>query len=405
MTPVVWILLILAALAGHFAFALFLFNRLHAQPWPYRFRQSLERMLFLVVFAVPILFVVIWTQWWPTDETLREGFEPLGWIYLGFCVLAALLVGPLWLWPKLRYRVPDELLTNDTRVVDLAAIARPTVRGSFANICASLPGNEVFRLHVQTKTFRLPRWPRDLSGLRIAHLTDLHLTGKVGPEFYAEVVRLTNELNPDVVALTGDIAEKPECLKWIQPLFGKLKAPGGKFFVLGNHDFLLDEPRGMFDFFRPGVGMKSTYDSVADAAGLREELRQAGFVDVAGRCERFEIANVPLLIAGNELPWCGPEPEMPPRDELFRLLLAHTPDLFPWAQQQQFDLMLAGHNHGGQICLPLIGPLVSPSRYGARYAGGLFREGPTLLHVGRGIGGEHLLRWNCPPELTLLVLE
>ena len=89
----------------------------------------------------------------------------------------------------------------------------------------------------------------------------------------------------------------------------------------------------------------------------------------------------------------------------FRLLLAHTPDLFPWAQQLDFDLMLAGHNHGGQIRLPWIGPLISPSRYGTRYASGLFQEGPTVMHVSRGVGGEHLLRWNCPPELALLVLE
>lgn len=362
-------------------------------------------MLFLATLAVPVVVVLHWFEWSPTDKILREANASIGWIYLGVCILSAILTLPLWLWPKVRYRLPVELVQNDTRVVDLQSVARPTVRGSFPRFCASLPGNEVFRLHVQTKTFRLPRWPKDLSGLRIAHLTDLHLTGKIGKEFYAEVVRLTNAFEPDIIALTGDIAEKPECLKWIQPLFCELNASAGKFFILGNHDFLLDEPRGVLDFFRRSVGMKSNYDSEDDSKGLRNALRQAGFVDLGGRSERIEIGGVRLLLAGNELPWHGPAPELPPVDEAFRLLLAHTPDLFPWAQQQQFDLMLAGHNHGGQICLPLIGALVSPSQYGVRYAAGMFRQGPTFLHVGRGIGGEHLLRWNCPPELTLLVLE
>jgi predicted MPP superfamily phosphohydrolase len=66
--------------------------------------------------------------------------------------------------------------------------------------------------------------------------------------------------------------------------------------------------------------------------------------------------------------------------------------------------MLAGHNHGGQIRLPYLGALISPSHYGWRYAGGLYHEPPTLLHVSRGVAGDHCLRLNCPPELALLTL-
>lgn len=66
--------------------------------------------------------------------------------------------------------------------------------------------------------------------------------------------------------------------------------------------------------------------------------------------------------------------------------------------------MLAGHNHGGQICLPLIGPVYSPSRYGVKYAGGTFREGHAVMHVSRGVSAKRPLRWNCPPEITRLVL-
>jgi predicted MPP superfamily phosphohydrolase len=278
--------------------------------------------------------------------------------------------------------VPTALIENDTQVVDLTVLARPTVAGAFPRFCAALPGNEVFRLNVQIKKLKHPRLPAGLKGLKIAHLTDMHLTGKIGIEYFQEAVRLTNELKPDIVALTGDIAEKTKCLPWIKPLFENLHAPHGRFYVLGNHDFLLP-----------------------DVDALRRELRNSGFVDLHGTSTQVCFQNTHFLLAGNELPWNGPAPQLPAPDETFRILLAHTPDLFAWAQQQRFDLMLAGHNHGGQICFPLIGPIVSPSNHGTRYAAGLFHQGPTLMHVGRGLSGEHLLRWNCPPELTLLVLE
>jgi uncharacterized protein len=66
--------------------------------------------------------------------------------------------------------------------------------------------------------------------------------------------------------------------------------------------------------------------------------------------------------------------------------------------------MLAGHNHGGQIRLPYLGALITPSQYGCRYAGGVYYEEPVLLHVSRGVGGIHPIRLNCPPEIALLTL-
>jgi predicted MPP superfamily phosphohydrolase len=89
----------------------------------------------------------------------------------------------------------------------------------------------------------------------------------------------------------------------------------------------------------------------------------------------------------------------------FRLCLSHTPDHLPWARRHGIDLMLAGHVHGGQIRLPVIGSVFVPSRYGRRYDCGTFHEPPTLLHVSRGLGGEEPLRFNCRPEVTKLILR
>jgi len=87
------------------------------------------------------------------------------------------------------------------------------------------------------------------------------------------------------------------------------------------------------------------------------------------------------------------------------LLLSHAPDQLTWARRFDFDLMLAGHTHGGQIRLPLLGPIVSPSRLGTQYASGTFEREPTVLHVSRGTSSFMPLRWNCPPELAVLELR
>jgi predicted MPP superfamily phosphohydrolase len=90
---------------------------------------------------------------------------------------------------------------------------------------------------------------------------------------------------------------------------------------------------------------------------------------------------------------------------MFRLCLSHTPDHITWARRHEVDLMLSGHVHGGQVRLPLIGPVVVPSLYGRRFDSGTFHLPPTVLHVSRGLSSEQPLRYNCRPEVTKLVLR
>ena len=117
------------------------------------------------------------------------------------------------------------------------------------------------------------------------------------------------------------------------------------------------------------------------------------------------------MLAGNERPWFGELPEVPRRtcDEdgtpILRILLSHSPDQIPWARQQKFDLMFAGHTHGGQIRFPILGPIVAPSHFGVKYASGVFHESPTLLHVSRGVSGLDPIRINCLPEVTKITLR
>jgi predicted MPP superfamily phosphohydrolase len=232
----------------------------------------------------------------------------------------------------------------------------------------------------------------------------------------------TNKLEPDLVLITGDILEKEKCLPWLAPTLGRLQARCGKYFILGNHEKRLP-----------------------DAAPLRRALADCGLVDLGSRCELASIRGVSVLLAGNELPWFGTAPDCKgsgfgvqgsgaciarnsvlsteysvpiaergldaanPKSEIrnpqFRILLSHSPDQLPWARRRKFDLVLAGHNHGGQIRLPFFGALIVPSHFGWRYAGGVYSEPPTLLHVSRGLAGIHPIRLNCPPDIALLILR
>jgi predicted MPP superfamily phosphohydrolase len=396
MMPLLDAALALAAFIGHFALAVWLFNRLHALPLPVRLIKVTDKLIVLAAAAVCCVF--LW-RWAATGHALvpwQSAGEPPAdrWLWLGYALLCwavAIAVLPVWLIPKLRERVPAALLKSEARTIDVAErLGRQPIHGLKTNILARIPGNQFLRIAVERKTVRLERLPRALDGLTIAHLSDLHMTGHLGPEFFELVVTETSALEPDLIVITGDILERERCLPWGPPILSRLRARYGVYFIFGNHEMRLSDP-----------------------AGLRQSLITAGLTDLGSRCETLKIRGAEVLLAGNERPWFGASPPLPlsPSPPLsvssspcLRILLSHTPDHLPWARAHAFDLMLAGHNHGGQIRLPYLGALISPSHYGWRYAGGLYHEPPTLLHVSRGVAGDHCLRLNCPPELALLTL-
>jgi len=184
------------------------------------------------------------------------------------------------------------------------------------------------------------------------------------------------------VAVTGDVLDSPEHHRWIVPVLRRLRWRIAAFAVLGNHD--------------------RWYDGHL----VRRRLRRCDILPLGNTWRRLEVRGEPLLVIGNEGPWFGPPPDLsdcPPG--VFRLCLSHTPDNMPWARRNAIDLMLAGHVHGGQVRLPLIGSVLVPSRYGRRYDCGTFDEPPTVLHVSRGLSGREPIRYNCRPEVCKLVLQ
>jgi predicted MPP superfamily phosphohydrolase len=251
---------------------------------------------------------------------------------------------------------------------------------------AHLPGNQILDLDLSEWVLELPRLPAALDRLSLVHLADLHFSGRIGKSYFLEVVRLANQLRPDLACVTGDLIDNPDCADWLGEILGRLEARFGVYFVLGNHDLEFG------------------------AALIRRELTAAGLIDLGSRWIEVPVRDQRVVMAGNELPWFPPAADLsrappPPPDGPPRIVLAHSPDQIAWAQSASADLLLAGHTHGGQIRLPLLGPIFAPSRWGVHYASGLFYAAPTTMHVSRGISAEFPVRMGCPPELAHLVLR
>jgi len=384
MLPISFILAVLALL-GHFALCIGLYNRAHSTAWPCWVVSAASLPIVAVAVSAPPLLAWHFAHGAPLvpDRPVAWAFAPLA--YLGLCWVMSLVAVPIWFWRRGTDRTAQALVSNDTYTIDLD----PRSVGDLATaLLARVPGNEIFSLCVHEKTLLLPRLSPELDGLTVVHLSDLHFTGQLKKSFFDEIVDHANQLDADIVALTGDLIDKDRCVDWIPETLGRLRSRFGTYFVLGNHETRLrDVPR------------------------LRRTLTESGLVDLGARWLGVTIRGESVVLAGNELPWIAPAADVencPPRGEdgrPLRIVLSHTPDHFDWARTFDFDLMLAGHTHGGQICPPLIGPIVSPSRYGVRWIAGAFYEEPTLLHVSRGISGTRPIRINSPPELAKLVLK
>ncbi len=228
--------------------------------------------------------------------------------------------------------------------------------------------------------------PSDLEGFRIAQLSDLHVGPTLKRDFVERVVDTTNGLQPDLIALTGDVADgfPPALRDEVAPLAG-LEAPHGKYFVTGNHEYYWD------------------------AAGWVRELEALGFSALMNGHQvirrgtgRIVLAGVTDLSSGG-LPGHASDPAAAvagaPESDV-RVLLAHQPKSAFAARAAGYDLQLSGHTHGGQYFpFNLLVRLFQP------FVAGLHRLEAMWLYVSRGTGyWGPPLRLGAPAEITLIQL-
>jgi predicted MPP superfamily phosphohydrolase len=282
---------------------------------------------------------------------------------------------------------------------DLALIATSWTPGAHAVVATAgvpvvLGGSLVAMAFGAAAAFRGPRIERvdlpvpglhpDLEGFRIVQISDLHVGPNIGRRYVQRVVDLARSLNPDLVALTGDIVDGPvpRLAPHVAPL-AELARGGNAFFILGNHDCYAGAGAWIAHFREMRmIVLLNSHEIVRKGAA---RLLVGGVVDPAYATARPD-ANAAIAGASTAD---------------FRLLLAHNPRLAPLGARAGFDLQLSGHTHAGQFFpWTLAVRLVH-----APHVAGLSREGAMQVYVSAGTGTwGPPVRFGTNPELTLVRL-
>ncbi len=241
---------------------------------------------------------------------------------------------------------------------------------------------------VTTTDLKVRRYRLPLAGLRaplrVLHLSDLHVTPRVPPEYVERVRRAMRDAHADLVVLTGDYVSKaknvPAFERWLDAL---PPARFGTYAVLGNHDYWAGQ-----------------------AERVRTVLSAAHVELVTGECRTLDVGEgTPLRLCGTDAPWGRAAPDLRVLPPLPTVVLSHTPDNVYELAGEHVGIVLAGHTHGGQLRVPWFGALLVPSDYGRRFDRGHFVIDATHLVVSTGIGADAPpLRLFCPPELVVAEL-
>lgn len=242
-------------------------------------------------------------------------------------------------------------------------------------------------LRVREVKVALPGLPKDLEGLRLALLSDLHLSPFLSAIEVARAVAMANQLRPHLAVVTGDLvtwraADLEPCLEQL----AKLRAEAGVLGCMGNHEAYV---KG-----ESFAAMKGASLGLEFLRGRSRTLRfGAGVLNVAG--VDYQSRRSPYLRGAAR--WIQPG--------AVNVLLSHNPDVFPVAARQGYQLTLSGHTHGGQLALELFDQSLSIARFFTPYVYGLYREGPAAIYVTRGIGTVGIpARVGAPPEVALIRL-
>jgi predicted MPP superfamily phosphohydrolase len=379
------LLLFLIACVGHGYLLMLALNVTYSFPFHRKFLKAIRLAAGLLLVAGPPAFaaavgidlIELGRSAW-TDGSYRFPAA-----YAWVCLLAGGVAFPaVTVWRLIRPR-PAVVRDEQTETVDVVKELgrRPVGDGKYRRI-AELAAMDLFRVDFTTLTLAVPGLPRAWDGLTILQLSDLHFYGTPGREYFEFVVRRCMTAGvPDLLVLTGDVIDDRKYLEWIEPVLGPLRWNVAAFAILGNHDWWQD------------------FDAV------RDRLAALSMHVVSNRWQSVEVRGEQLVVIGHEGPWFRPPPDLAGCPDGFRLLISHTPDNIGWAKRNGCRLMLSGHNHGGQIRVPVFGSLFVPSRYSRRYDMGTFHEPPTVLHVNRGLSGKEAIRFRCRPQVTRIILR
>jgi predicted MPP superfamily phosphohydrolase len=300
------------------------------------------------------------------------------WAFLSVFLVAALMISRWGLRLRPEHSPARRAFLLTTRAALLCAPAAVTGYGVFI---------QRFALSLREQELKFPGLSKDLDGLRLVQLTDIHLSPFLSERELARAVDMANEIRAHLALVTGDLittARDPldACLRQL----ARLRTEGGVFGCLGNHEIYADA--------------EDYVEQHGARLGLRFLRRQAEPLPFGGAVLNlagvdYQPSRKPYLIGAERIVAPG----------AFNVLLSHNPDVFPVAARQGYQLTIAGHTHGGQVRVEILRQDLNIARFFTPYVDGLYRRDGAAVFVSRGIGTIGLpLRMGAPPEVNLLRL-
>lgn len=246
-------------------------------------------------------------------------------------------------------------------------------------------------LRINNETIAANHIPHSFNDFKIIQFSDTHVGFHYTEEQLTDLVSKINKLKPDLIVFTGDLIDAPheyKKTKQISEILYNLQAEYGKYWIYGNHD-------------HGGYGTQLVHDIMEDA---HFHLLQNSHIPIQRGQDEIILAGIDDVILGT--------PDLPAtlknvNEELFTILLAHEPDFADTTVNFPVDVQLSGHSHGGQVRLPFIGHLYTPT-YAEKYIQGKYRfnQDKLLLYVNKGIGTTRLpFRFFCQPEIHSYTLK
>lgn len=233
---------------------------------------------------------------------------------------------------------------------------------------------------------RIPNLPKDLQGLRLVQVTDIHLSAFLSERQFERAIDMANETRADIALVTGDLITRggdplDACLRQLARLRGNVKLG-----CLGNHE--------VYTQTEAYVAREGRRIGIEFLRGDARRLRFGDtFVNFAG--VDYQQFGRPYLVGAERL--VAPD--------MVNILLSHNPDVFPVAARQGYDLTIAGHTHGGQVNFEILHKNLDIALAFTPYVRGLYKQGNSSIYVSSGIGTIGVpVRVGAPPEVSLIEL-
>jgi len=300
------------------------------------------------------------------------------WAFLSIFLVAAVLISRWWLRVEPAHSPARRMFLHTTQAALLCSPAVITGYGVFI---------QRVDLSLREQDLKFPGLPKDLDGLRLVQVTDIHLSPFLSERILARAVDMANETRAHLALVTGDLISTARdpldiCLKQLS----RLRADAGVFGCLGNHEIYANAE----DYVeQQGARMGHRYlRHRAEALKFGQATLNLAGVD-------YQASRKPYLVGAERMVAPG----------TFNVLLSHNPDVFPVAARQGYQLTIAGHTHGGQVRVEILHQDLNVARFFTPYVDGLYRRDGAAIFVSRGIGTIALpARLGSPPEVNLLRL-